>query len=73
MSGSLVPILRPRSIAVIGASRTPGTIGHNLVQHLIDGGFTGPVYPVNPKAASVCAVPCYPSVEAIPGPVDLAV
>lgn len=73
MPGSLASILRPGSIAVIGASRTPGTIGHNLMQHLIRGGFTGPVYPVNPKAASVCAVPCYPSVAAIPGPVDLAV
>ena len=73
MKGSLTPILRPRSIAVIGASRTPGTIGYELVRNLAICGFTGPVYPVNPKASSIYSIPAIPSVEAIPGPVDLAV
>ncbi len=71
--GSLAPILRPASIAVIGASRTPGTIGYNLVANLVHCGFNGPVYPVNPKAASIASVPAFPSLEAIPGLVDLGV
>jgi acetyltransferase len=73
VTGSLAPILRPSSIAVIGASRTPGTIGFNLVQNLVRCGFTGPVYPVNPKATSIASVPAFPSLDAIGGPVDLAV
>ncbi len=71
--GPLAPILAPHSIAVIGASRTPGTIGHQLLTNLIAEGFTGPVYPVNPKARAVCSVACAPSVSAIPEPPDLAV
>jgi acetate---CoA ligase (ADP-forming) len=70
---SLRPILKPESVAVIGASRQPGTIGHEIVAALVRCGFTGAVYPVNPKAAAICSVPAFPSVEALPGPVDLAV
>ena len=66
-------LFRPRSVAVIGASRRPGSIGRQVVANLIQGGFQGPVYPVNPKAEVVLSVPAYPSVRAIPGPVDLAV
>lgn len=66
-------LFRPRSVAVIGASRRPGSIGRQIVHNLITGGFTGPVYPVNPKAEVVCSVPAYPSVGAIRGAVDLAV
>lgn len=66
-------ILRPRSIAVIGASRESGTIGHQIVSNLLQDGFTGPVYPVNPRAVSVRSIKAYPSVAAIPDPVDLAV
>ncbi|MFN9276882.1 MAG: acetate--CoA ligase family protein [Planctomycetota bacterium] len=66
-------IFRPRSVAVVGASRRPGSIGRQVVANLIAGGFPGPVYPVNPKAEVVHSVPAYPSVKAIPGPVDLAV
>ena len=65
-------IFRPRSVAVVGASRRPGSIGRQVVANLIAGGFPGPVYPVNPKAEVVHSVPAYPSVKAIPGPVDLA-
>ncbi len=66
-------ILRPQSIAVIGASRRPGTIGHETVASLIRCGFTGALYPVNPDARSICSVPAFPSVLDLPGPVDLAV
>jgi len=66
-------LFRPRSVAVVGASRRAGSIGRQVVANLIAGGFQGPVYPVNPKAEVVSSVPAYASVKAIPGPVDLAV
>ena len=72
-SGPLDPILRPRAVAVVGASGEPGTIGNQLVVNLVDYGFTGIVYPVNPRASSVHAIRAYPSVSAIGAPVDLAV
>ena len=66
-------IFRPRSVAVIGASRRLGSIGRQVVANLVGGGFQGPVYPVNPKAEVVLSIPAYRSVKAIRGPVDLAV
>ncbi len=73
MSTALDALLAPRSIAVVGASRTRGTIGAALFDNLLLHGFQGPVYPVNPGAAVVHSVKAYPSVSAIPDPVDLAV
>ncbi len=67
------PLFRPRAIAVIGASRSPNRIGHEIVRNLVEGGFCGPVYPVNPSTDVVHSMPCFPNVGAIPGPVDLAV
>jgi acetyltransferase len=66
-------IMKPRSIAVVGASRSPNTIGHQILANIVRHGFTGPVFPVNPKATSVNSVRAVPSVEAIGEPVDLAV
>jgi acetyl coenzyme A synthetase (ADP forming)-like protein len=63
----------PRAVAVIGASRRRGTIGGEIFHNLLSYGFKGPVYPVNPTADVVEGVECYPSIEAIPGVVDLAV
>jgi acetate---CoA ligase (ADP-forming) len=65
--------LAPRSVAVVGASRHRGTVGGELFHNLLAAGFTGPVYPVNPKASVVQSVVAYPSVGKVPGPVDLAV
>jgi acetyltransferase len=73
MDRTLDPIMRPRSIAIIGASRSPNTIGHQILANLVGHGFSGPVYPVNPNAESVHSIRAYPSVAAIPGEVDLAV
>jgi acetyl coenzyme A synthetase (ADP forming)-like protein len=70
---SIQRLLCPRSVAVIGASRTPGTIGHELLRNLLSSGFAGPVYPVHPSARSIASVRAYPSVQAIPDEVDLAV
>jgi acetyl coenzyme A synthetase (ADP forming)-like protein len=65
--------LAPRSVAVIGASRSRGTIGGEVFHNLLATGFDGPVYPVNPRASIVHSVVAYPTVEDIHGPVDLAV
>jgi acetyl coenzyme A synthetase (ADP forming)-like protein len=63
----------PRAVAVIGASRRRGTIGGEIFHNLLSYGFKRPVYPVNPSAAAIENVPAFSSVQAITGPVDLAV
>ena len=64
--------LSPSSVAVIGASRDASTIGGQLFHNLLMTGFRGPVYPVNPKASVVHGVVAYPSIEHIPGEVEVA-
>ncbi len=64
--------LAPASVAVIGASRDPSSIGGVLFRNLIEADFNGPVYPVNPKADVIHGVPAYGSVLDTPGPVDVA-
>ena len=66
-------IFRPRSIAVIGASRRRGSIGHEILHNLIEHDFQGVVFPVNPTARVIHSIKAYPSVLDIPDPVDLAV
>jgi acetyl coenzyme A synthetase (ADP forming)-like protein len=66
-------LLRPKSIAVVGASRRAGSIGNGMLKHLVGSGFTGPVFPVNPTADSVNSVPSFPSIGALPTVPDLAV
>ncbi len=70
-TNALRTFLMPASIAVIGASRDRSSIGGQLFHNLLTTGFAGPVYPVNPKAEVVHAVPAYPTIEDVPGPVDL--
>lgn len=72
-SNALDAILKPRSVAVIGASRRPDTIGNEVLANIVKYGFTGAVYPVNPNAPSIHSIKAYPSVGDIPDPVDLAV
>jgi acetyl coenzyme A synthetase (ADP forming)-like protein len=69
---SLNSLLKPKSIALIGASRHPGTIGYSLLQCLIQNDFSGKVYPVNPNTDSLMSLKTYPSVLDIPGDVDMA-
>ena len=70
---SLAPLLRPASVAVVGASRREGSVGRTILRNIRDAGFAGPVYAVNPNAGEIDGVRCVPSVAALPGPVDLAV
>jgi acyl-CoA synthetase (NDP forming) len=69
---STARLLAPRSIAVIGASRRAGTIGHELFRNLLAYDFQGPVYPVNPTSVSVAGVRAYPSILDIPDTIDVA-
>ncbi len=73
MPSFLDPLFRARSVAVVGASRRPNTIGHQILDNLLSHGYTGVVYPVNPSATAVHSIAAYPSVKDIPGPVDMAV
>lgn len=73
MRASLETLFRPESIAVIGASRSPGTIGYQIVDNLVRHGYKGVIYPVNPNARAIHSIPAYPSVSDVPGTVDLAV
>ncbi|MGD8374602.1 MAG: CoA-binding protein, partial [Acidobacteriota bacterium] len=69
----LDPLFRPRAVAVVGASRNPTSIGRMILGNLVEFGFQGPVYPVNPSAAVVHSMRCYRKVSDIPEPVDLAI
>ncbi|MFC0432077.1 bifunctional GNAT family N-acetyltransferase/acetate--CoA ligase family protein [Kutzneria buriramensis] len=70
---SLTRLLRPRSLAVVGAGRTAGTIGHAILGRLVDAGFSGRLMAVNPHAGDIGGVPCYPSVMELPAVPDLVV
>lgn len=70
---SMKAFLRPHSIAVIGASRRPGSIGNKLFHNILQEDFKGVVYPVNPNAEAVASVKAYPTITDIPGDIDLAI
>ncbi|HEU4516226.1 MAG TPA: acetate--CoA ligase family protein [Steroidobacteraceae bacterium] len=70
MAHRLDPLLRPQSIAVLGASERDGTVGRNVVENLLKGGYEGGLYAVNPGRKSVLGVPCYPSLATLPEPVE---
>lgn len=72
-AASMAAILRPRVVAVVGAGRRPGSPGHEVVRSLLAGDVAGTVYPVNPKARSICGVPAYPNLSSVPERVDLAI
>ncbi len=71
--GPLDVFVRPRSVAVIGATETPGTVGRALVENLLASTFGGRVFPVNPKRATVLGQTAYPRLADVPAEVDLAV
>lgn len=70
---SLTPFFRPRSVAVIGASRERTGIGRRILESLQGSGFAGTIVPVNPHATEIAGLPAFPSVAAVPHRVDLAV
>lgn len=70
---ALAPFLRPASVAVVGASDKPGSIGALLLANLVASGFTGDIYPVNPRHAVIQGITAYPDLPSCPAPPDLVV
>jgi len=66
----LKPLLQPRSIAVLGASERPGSVGRRTMENLLHGGYEGPLYAVNPGYETVRGVPCFPDLASLPEPVE---
>jgi acetyl coenzyme A synthetase (ADP forming)-like protein len=73
MRAAMQRILMPDAIAVIGASPEQGKIGYAVMENIINGGYTGQLYPINPRADEIMGRACYRSVKDIPGPVDIAI
>jgi acyl-CoA synthetase (NDP forming) len=66
-------VLRPRSVAVVGASANPDSPGHDYVRCLLDFGFRGPIYPVNPRLTELLGLPAYLSLRHLPGPAEYVI
>ena len=66
-------VLNPSSVAVIGASASPDKIGHKILKNIVEAGFSGAVYPVNPRGGEILGLEAYPSVLDAPGDVDTVV
>ena len=70
---NLNKLLSPESVAVVGATDRPGTVGCVVLENLKSAGFGGPIYPINPKREQILGLPSFPSVGAVGSPIDLAV
>ena len=66
-------MMRPNAVAVVGASAEDGKIGNSVMKNLINGGYEGAIYPINPKASEILGYKAYASVKDIPGDVDVAI
>ena len=73
MDSNLDAIFSPKSVAVIGASTTPGKVGHDIFVNILKGGYQGTLFPVNPSAAAVHCVRAYPTLLDVPDALDLAI
>jgi acetate---CoA ligase (ADP-forming) len=72
-SDDLRAFFHPASVAVIGASESPGKLGNEILKNLSEGGFPGSLYPINPKSEQILGLKCFTNVKEIPDKVDLAV
>ena len=70
---SLASLFKPKSVAVIGASTAPGKLGHDILANLKNGGFPGPLYPINPKAEEILGLKVYKAIADTPTAPELAV
>src|ERR1700720_2849121 len=66
-------IMKPKAVAVIGASSEAGKIGNSVMKNLINGGYQGQIYPINPSADEIMGLKAYQSVKDVPGDIDVAV
>ncbi len=69
----LEKLFAPGAVAVIGASHTEGKVGHSILKNLINEGFEGPIYPVNPKVKKILGLDCYKDIASLPDGIDMAV
>ena len=72
MSHPIDRILNPKTLAVVGASGDPGKRGYRAIATLVADGYAGQIFPINPRATEILGFKCYPSIEAVPGEIDLA-
>ncbi|HMN12438.1 MAG TPA: CoA-binding protein, partial [Bellilinea sp.] len=72
-TSNLEGIFEPKSIAVIGASSTEGKIGNTVLKNLVESGYKGAIYPINPKATEIFGLKVYAEIDSVPGPVDAAI
>ncbi|MEE9570136.1 MAG: acetate--CoA ligase family protein, partial [Gammaproteobacteria bacterium] len=70
---SMNRIMKPKAVAVIGASDAEGKIGNSVMKNIINGGYQGDLYPINPKADKILGLKAYKSVKDVPGDIDVAV
>ena len=70
---SMRPLLAPTAVAIVGASRDPGSVGRRILDAIVGGGFAGPVYPINPHVGDIDGLRCYGSVGDAPRGIDLAI
>ena len=70
---SMDGLLKPKSIAVVGATDTPGKVGYTVLRNIVSSGYQGAVYPINPKDPVIQGMKAYPSVLDVPGEIDAAV
>ncbi len=74
MSGNLPDsVFTPRSVAIVGASSNVDSPGHDYLRSIVEAGFTGPIYPINPRAPEILGLTAYPTLSAVPGDVDLVI
>lgn len=73
MNNKLSLFFAPRGVAVIGASASPNKLSNGILRNMLQYGYQGKVYPVNPRAEQILDLPCYPDISHVPDPVDLAV
>ncbi|MDH4255331.1 MAG: CoA-binding protein, partial [Gammaproteobacteria bacterium] len=73
MKHRLDPLLRPRSVAVVGASERAGSMGDWSLVNLKKGGYTGPIHPINPRYESIAGLRCYGSIGSLPEVPDLVI
>ncbi len=73
MTEALDSIFKPKSVAVIGASRFPGKIGYEILRNIKEYGYKGKIYPINPAADEILGIKCYHTISDVPGNIDLAI
>ena len=66
-------MFKPDSVAVIGASNTPGKVGYIIIDNIISGGYKGKVYPINPKSGEIQGLKAYENIKDVPEKVDLVI